>query len=656
MDSFKEMILNDRVAVTTSLIVTTGLPKSGKSQLLTKLFNDNIQLKSTAKSMQNYMERKQDERGLSVYELCIMGRKGRSAWSFATKRYGAIFSVLSDIIRQAGGKFRDLNIALPDESSNHTVLDQLYYWLLVKVKNILDTMNSNNEDIKLSLLHDGISLVNIMDVGVNKALYDFMPILLVCSHSYVRYVTFSLEKDGSALYDKPDMSDYQERFDDKQIMKRRSRVTYLLRFASIGNQHNCRTIMAATTHGKSCKEWSTAFSRCKETILTQAKAQKIDDLLNDWQCIDLESDKSIKEVKQNIEQSISCTYDRQIDMPLKWIILRSLIVSLKENEHEVIILKKHVIEQKAEQLNMNADDVKKFLKAFTDFGSILYIPLFEALKDIVIVDVWEFVKCLNELFYDLNKKYPDLRKYGFISQTSTKALLGNDEEDFMQVLITLSMTARVQSGKNILIDGKCGPNEMCYYLPSARVKESCTPKDDKNDFAFLEIQSVNFPANVQACIAGNVMNSNNAVLVLCEENNITRFQFEYPDCPAVQVEMMYLGSRTRLRVTNCNNTNDILSSEAAVDACTIVLNSCCKCLNGKKKIIPDLIFSVGIQCCGSADIIHYLYCDDISNICYKCSESKPENLFHQCWIKAALKVIVKTKILIMILFLIVHRS
>ena len=642
MDSFKEMILNDRVAVTTSLIVTTGLPKSGKSQLLKKLFNDNIRLKSTAKSMQNYMERKQDERGLSVYELCIMGRKGRSAWSFATKRYGAIFSVLSDIIRQAGGKFRDLNIALPDQSSNQSVLDQLYHWLLVKVKNILDTMNSNNEDTKLSLLHDGISLVNIMDVGVNKALYDFMPILLVCSHSYVRYVTFSLEKDGSALYDKPDMSAYQEHFDDKQVMTRRSRVTYLLRFASIGNQHNCRTIMAATTHGKSCEEQSTAFSRCKETILSQAKAQKIDDLLNDWQCIDLESDESIKEVKQKIEQSISCTYDRQIDMPLKWIILRSLIVSLKENEHEVIILKKHVIEQKAEQLNMKADDVKKFLKAFTDFGSILYIPLFEALEDIVIVDIWEFVKRLNELFYDLSKKYPNLCKYGFISQTSTKALLGKDEKDFMQVLITLSMTARVQNGRNILIDGKLGPDEMCYYLPSARNSDSYTPEDnDFDDFAFLEIHSVNFPANVQACIAGNIMNSNNAVLVLCEENNITRFQFEYPDCPAVHVEMMYLGSRTRLRITN--NTNDILSSQAAVDACTIVLDSCCKCLNGKKKIIPDLIFSVGIQCCESADIIHHLYCDDHISICSKCSESKPENLFHQCWIKAASKVIVKQK-------------
>ena len=287
-----------------------------------------------------------------------------------------------------------------------------------------------------------------------------------------------------------------------------------------------------------------------------------------------------------------------------------------------------------DELGMDADEVKTFLKVFTNFGSILYIPLFEDLEDIVIVDIWEFVKCLNQLYYPSRPNtYPGLSLYGFITQSTAAKILGADSEDFIQILTTLSMAARVQSGRNILIDGKCGPDEMCYYLPSAQVKESYIPKDDETDFAFLEIQSVNFPANVQACIAENIMNSDNAVLVLCEENNITRFQFT--NHPAVHVEMIFLGSMTRLRVTN--STVDILSSEDVVDACTKVLQGCCKCLCGKKKFIPDLIFSVGIHCCESADIIHHLYCD-ISEVCSKCSESKPENLFRQCWIEAASKV------------------
>ena len=657
---FKEMVLNDKVPVTTSLVVTMGLPSSGKSLMLEKLFRKNIQLKSNAKhSFDYYMERKQDKQGLSVYELCIMGRKGRNAWSFATKRYGAIFSVLSDIIRQVGGKFRDFNIALPDQSSNQSVLDDLYYWLLVKVKNILDTMNSNNEDTKLLLLNDGISLFNVMDVGVNKALFDFMPMLLVCCKNHVRYVNFSLERDGPNLYEVPDMSAYENQAGARHVMSQQPRITELLRFASVGNQHNCTTIMMATDHkdSRAVEEPSESFQsskytaipvssqkisklkNCEDTIVEQAKAQKTDGFFDFWQYVDLENEKFVDDGVKTIEKLLADAKERQMDMPLKWIILRSLIVSLKGKEHKVIILRKKSIEETAEkEFKMDADKVKAFLEVFTDFGSILYIPLFEALEDIVIVDIWEFVKHLNELFYDPYKQYPHLCKYGFISQTSTKALLGNDEEDFMQVLITLSMTARVQSGKNILIDGDYVANEMmCYYLPSARVKESYTPKDDNIDFAFLEIQSVNFPANVQACIAGNIMNSDNAVLVLCEENNITRFQFDYSDHLSVLVEMIFLGSMTRLRVTN--STVDILSSEDVVDACTKVLQGCCKCLCGKKKFIPDLIFSVGIHCCESANIIHYLYCDDdMSDVCSKCSESEPENLFRQCWIKAASKV------------------
>ena len=343
---FKELVLNDKVPVTTSLVVTMGLPSSGKFLMLEKLFRKRIQLKGNAKHhFDYYMKRKQNKQGLSLYELCIMGRKGRNAWSFATKRYGAIFSVLSDIVCRAAGKIRDLNIALPDQFNNQSVLDELYYWLLVKVKKILDTMNSNNEDIKLSLLNDGISLFNVMDVGVNKALYDFMPMLLVCCKNHVRYVNFSLERDGPNLDEVPDMSAYENQAGARLVMNQQPRITELLRFASVGNQYNCTTIMMATDHKDSRaveepsqKRKYTDIPISSQKVVKQAKAQKTDGFLDFWQYVDLENEKFVDDGVKRIEKLLADAKELQMDMPLKWIILRSLIVSLKGKEHKVIIL------------------------------------------------------------------------------------------------------------------------------------------------------------------------------------------------------------------------------------------------------------------------------------------------------------------------------
>jgi hypothetical protein len=320
----------------------------------------------------------------------------------------------------------------------------------------------------------------------------------------------------------------------------------------------------------------------------------------------------------------------QSEMPLKWIVLRSFLASLKtKDDRPIFIMTKSAIEENAKLLNMDGDEFDNFLTAFTNFGSILYLDKFKELNHLVITDIWAFANCLNELYYPRSVDYPYLLKFGFVTQAEVKMILGGNEEDFMLILATLAMIAKIASGKSIIVDGRHGPDQVCYYVPGARVGDKYISTE--NDFAFLEIRSVNFPANMQACIAHCITENSDVTLVMCQECNLTKFQFNYPEC-LIMIEMIYEGEKTKLRIVN--GFDELQSSACIENACLKVIKGICGCLTKKTNLIRDLTFNIGVPCC-LPDEVHYLYCDnDTISTCKECSIM---NSFRHCWRNAAMK-------------------
>lgn len=647
MTEFKRIILNHKVPVALCLVAAMGLPHCGKTSLLEAVFRDNIKFKEGAKSkFEDYFNRKKDPNSLSVYELCVLGGKPQNqySWSFATERYGAIFSILCGLVRHvalAKSDIRKVEFEQPKQQQHQEkarLVDEHFSWLMGKADKYLKEVIFEDTK-KETLLLNGLTLVNVMDVGVNKALYDFLPIMLSLCRNHLRLVAFSLDRDGPKLHEVPDLS----KGDHQVIMKESSRLTHLLHFATLGCQQkkkeqedSSRTIVIASSNDEpSGTTLISQFEVVKRKIQDEAKKKNVGQFVSNFACVSVSNSSSLKEAKENVMNLIIDDKIYKKDLPLRWIFLRSLVISVRNKEIKIMILKRRDIADIAvRQMSMDEEDLEKFLTTFTDFGSILYMPQFKALKDIVIVDIWEFMRYLNKLFYpEANESwYKNLVTYGFIKKKQAKEILKEYEEDFMKIIVTFGMAAYVSKGK-VSLPGRT-PSEECYYLPSARTTKGFFPEHDgNNDYAFLEIESVTFPANVQASVTHEIMKKQNFYLIRSKCYNTTEFEFRHPISTSIQITMMDGGKKTKLAFHIKDSFNDMY---LCMQACKGVIEACCDSLNRKTNQIRDLKYRIGVPCSATKGDNHYLYFGDISDV-KNCRACSADDLFscRKCWIEAA---------------------
>lgn len=651
MTEFKRIILNHKVPVALCLVAAMGLPYCGKTSLLEAVFKDNIKFKEGAKSkFEDYFNRKKDTNSLSVYELCVLGGKPQNqySWSFATERYGAIFSILCGLVRHvalAKSDIRKVEFEQPQQHQEKArLVDEHFSWLMGKADKYLKEVIFEDTK-KETLLLNGLTLVNVMDVGVNKALYDFLPIMLSLCRNHLRVVAFSLDRDGPKLHEVPDLSydRYTEREDHQVIMEESSRLTHLLHFATLGCQQkkkeqedSSRTIVIASSNDEPSGTTLSQFEEVKGKIRDEAKKKNVDQFVSNFVPVSTRNNSSLKKAKENVMNLIIDDKIYKKDLPLRWIFLRSLVISVRNKEKKVMIIKRRDIADIAvRQMSMDEEDLEKFLTTFTDFGSILYMPQFKALKDIVIVDIWEFMRYLNKLFYpEANESwYKNLVTYGFIKKKHAKEILKEYEEDFMKIIVTFGMAAYVSKGK-VSLPGHA-LSEECYYLPSARTTKGSSPEHDgNNDYAFLEIESVTFPANVQASVTHEIMKRQNFYLIRSKCYNTTEFEFRPSSShSSIQITMTDGGNKTKLAFHIKDTSNDMYS---CMQACKGVIEACCDSLNRKTNQIRDLKYRIGVPCSATKGDNHYLYFGDISDVknCRACSADDSFSCC-KCWIEAA---------------------
>ena len=208
--------------------------------------------------------------------------------------------------------------------------------------------------------------------------------------------------------------------------------------------------------------------------MKQAKSQNIDCVVRNelaqFLLISVHREESIQQSKIMLEKLIAENENFRLNLPLKWIFLRSIIASIKSDAEPVVIVRKSRICELALKCQMTSDEVDKFLKTFTDFGSILYIPISFVLKEYVIVDIYKFSSLLSELFYPKSSE-TIASSFGIITANEAENVLQSICVVYMKIIrsTSLGMVATVKNTSRIILkDHQLKKGEVFYFLPLAR--------------------------------------------------------------------------------------------------------------------------------------------------------------------------------------------
>ena len=649
-NDFLELILNETVPVSLSAVAVLGLPDCGKSKFIEDMFTNEINLKRSSEDcITEYMKKTKKDTGLSVYALCVLGGlpQGEFAWSLASRRLGITYSVISSIIRKLRLKRCSIKMIKfehktdsEDETSatNNTQLDEHLNWIYKKSEKLL--MSVKDDDKMAMLLSGGFSLVNIFDAGVNKALYDLLPYIANYCDNLVRLVFFSMNRDGDCLSKPPCLNNdkYTPKRDNEFVMHWRPRMDYLIHFASLGYQPELRetqgdTVFVGTWEkGKEIKP-DREFNAVKDTLLKCAKKYKLCWINEKKHWCEMHSDKCSKNTSATVEKIIAKRSEYKCCLPVKWMFLRSYLSSDKFPQ---IIVHKDVITSYASNLNMNSDEVCEFLKMFVKYGSMLQFEDFHNLKKYIIINIYMFSQKLNKLYYPdpTSDTFEQHRKFGILSRANIANLIGNsiNEYAFIEIVTELGMASKIAEGslKMHPSDSSCVTGDY-VFVPTARVGSYSLLSKAEYSSAYIEIDSAQFPANIQASIASAMINMIGMTLIVHETANVS--VFETKDSSLI-LQALYYGKMTELRVTKYTD------SESVGENLQKILKACCIALTERRQQIRDLTFQVGIKCKAS-NTFHGLYCDSPPKPCSKAEcvlneeiqIQQPEPM--QLWIKAA---------------------
>lgn len=658
-----DFVLEQSIPVSLSAVMVLGLPHCRKSRFINELFTKMIKIKAHIGSCENpiaeHMSMTEDLLGLSAYTLCVLGTftYGEIAWSLSSRRQGITYSVVSSIIRELKMKmlnFENIQLQCKPPPNMLPVFIEHLKWITNYVSEIFKMSIEKN---KLDMLSSGLSIVNVFDVGVNKAVYDLIPYIAHYCDNLIRLVFFDVERDSTEMFSKcPQLNEqkYRDRHDDKFVMQWRNRGEYLIHFASLGYQPLLPqtagdTVIigsrdetpANTSPAGSCSN-SLKFNQAKESIKEHLKDKG--NVIKKY--MELSLNDCEMEATSMVEKLITIT-DHRCLLPVKWLFLRSYLSS---HSNLFIILPKQDIIQYAVSLKMDKNEVDKCLSTFRNYGSILHFHDFPMIEEYVIVDIFNFAKALGKLYYpdEHNQASEYHSKYGIISKSCVKELIEQQPykcpvDAFMNVATTLRMASEI-SEESLIIkpDGTPYDHEISYFIPTARTGTLVRPEADSYSSVYLRVESTQFPANVQTSIASAMVNEIKMSFILSESANVCEFEIGRGD-QITRIKTLYYGAVTELKLIQCENDDDENFVKTTIEDLSNILKACCIAFTQQSQRLRRLKFNIGLKCLESSEddvVIHDipLSSDRFCSSSRCCDYYSCEHKEIQFWLEAAKQV------------------
>ena len=473
-------------------------------------------------------------------------------------------------------------------------------------------------------------MINIWDIGLNKAVFYILPHLAGLLYNCWSWVFFDIIRDFPHLYDLPDIppNRYDPSQNDKEVVMRwRARIHYLLRFAKLSqsNQNSsnvCKLIatykseLASSNISKDIEE----FKKEADMVSTQ---MKVKNLVDTEDVIEFSSDNENSMVfKKLLDDIVHSQFQKPIDIPLSFIFLRSFFYTSSDES-----ITKEYLKQKASVLNIKDKSLEDFCKLFTSFGSIIDVSLIDSSSSLIILKPADFLHNLDKLFYPSADIDPLVTKYGIVTMTTTVAIFGSDKASIvMSFLTSIGLAVKLPSTQFSI---KVCDNYV-YYIPNvctAKPIQKCEPK------ALHLLRDINIPmSHIKVKFTSFILKEYpSTVLEMSEEPhiNVTKFRafpFNSPSHQGVVFDLVYLGDAIEFRFPISYDQS------CMEEICTLIITVC-------HKIMPlDVKYNFAVMCSDDPnpnDIYklrrnHHLLPD--KELCAKCrSKGRHENDLLKIW-------------------------
>ena len=272
------------------------------------------------------------------------------------------------------------------------------------------------------LVHLALSrhvLVNILDVGVNRALYDIFPGIAGCSKQLFVVDVCDLERDVPNLDYPPDLSqkdEYRAWRNDEHLLQLYPRLYYLTQMAGVKQWYNRdppRQVPQAVIVGIYRREFrernegeklKRAMHTLQSRVRMQAQRMGVADIIHTDVvaiCIDEEhgdaAEREIEKLREVVEKMMHAQLNFEVPLPVRWIFLRSFFYGHKSS----LILKSDIASVGLKCGVLLEADFDGFLEVCRNGGSFMYYPetIDPLVSKRVILDVVGFVQQASRLYY-----------------------------------------------------------------------------------------------------------------------------------------------------------------------------------------------------------------------------------------------------------------
>ena len=475
------------------IFVIDGLPNCDKSEALTKLLHKVIpESRSDAMKKKSEMD---ECAGISFYELAAVGLPpapfDRLTYSETTKQTCYLYAIQSALMHLYYSRGKEIKFHDPSVGEREVVfgdedLNRHFYQIFDSLtedqqRKLSFPQSATNWNISIP---SGIALINVWDIGMNKAVYHFLPALWGHLDNSYLWLFLDLDRDLKDIYNTPSLPENKidkTPRDKSSIMQYHSKMEYLLRPAMLAKSSSGsdREDVCSVFGVHSSTTEQIRLNGLVEHIRNASAQANLATVINTEEVtpINPKDDKCWEVLKRKADKIIGETFESTINVPLASIFLRSLYYGLDK-----MYIKRSELKAKAKLLSITDDEFEKFCKVFTSFGSIIDVSLIDTGSDYVILQPTIFIRCLDKIFYP-DTIDPKVAMCGIVTKSAATKIFNTDHDFFMDVLVSADLAIRLKRNR-IISESSEFPAvdenalEECYYMPDVRTNSpvlECQP-------------------------------------------------------------------------------------------------------------------------------------------------------------------------------------